>query len=207
MDYQPVKFVVFLWFSLSSAALAGTNAIVPGRSIGQLCLGEAASTATTPLGLAASNDSAMGNTWQVWKSGYELDVLTIRDESGLHTFVEQVRVTSPWFATRRGIHVGSSFSAVRAAFPKMLRLNPDAKPTEHQVLALYDNVNQGILFEFAAAKHGVPSSAKCQAILVHPKRKTALLEYSDWYMPDDIGVLRGQNSPFWKSRSSMTHHL
>ena len=206
MPSQTVLLAVLLWAGSCLTALAGTNAIVPGRSVGSLRLGEAAKQATAPLGPASSSDATMGNSWQVWKSNHELDVLTIRDESGLHEFVEQVRVTSPWFVTRRGIHVGSSFSAVRVAFPKAQRLNPDVGPNKHQGLALYDDVNQGILFEFAAAKHGVPAVAKCRAILVHPRQKTALMEYAYWYLPDDQGVLHGQDSPFWKSRSSMTHH-
>ena len=202
-----VKFVVlFLWGGSCSAALAGTNAIVPGRSVGSLLLGEAAKQATALLGSALSSDAAMGNQWQVWKTKYELDVLTVRDESGLREFVEQVRVTSPWFATRRGIHVGSSLSAVLAAYPKAQRLNPALEPAKGRELALYDDVNQGILFEFAMAKQAVLRSTKCQAILVHPKRKSALLEYSSWYMPDGIGILHGQDSPYWKNFAHMTHH-
>lgn len=204
------KLAVLFWIASCSAALAGTNAIVPGQSLGQLRLGEPASKAMAPLGKPASSDASMGRFWDVWKShskksNYELDLLTIRDGSGLHTFVEQVRVTSPWFKTRRGIHVGSRFSAVMAAFPKAHLLNPETG-LKYREVALYDDISQGIMFEFAAAKHGVPASAKCRAILVHPKRKSAMSEYSPFYGPDGKGVLHGQDSPFWETFVSMTHH-
>jgi hypothetical protein len=187
---------VLLWLVPSAISLAAPNAIVAGRSIGRIRLGEPAKQATGPLGAATNADAASGRLWQVWTSPsspsstrYELDVLTVRDESGLHEYVEQLRVTSPWFATPQGVHVGSRLSAVIAAFPKVRRVNPDETPAKHQQIALYDDVGQGIAFEFAAATHGVPGSTECRAILVHPKRKSALDEYYPWYMPDDIGVL------------------
>lgn len=186
---------VLLWTVSCSLSLAAPNAIVAGRSIGRICLGEPAKQATGSLGAMTNADGASGRFWQVWTSRtslsskrYELDVLTVRDESGLHEYVEQLRVTSPWFATYRGIRVGSSLSAVSTAFPKVRRINPDATPAKHQQIALYDDVSQGITFEFAAEKHGVPGSTECRAILVHPKRKTALDEYYPWYMPDHNGV-------------------
>jgi hypothetical protein len=194
--------VVILWITSCSVSLAAPDTIMPGRSIGHIRLAESAKQAMNSLGAMAVGDGASGRFWQVWISRtpqsakhYELDVLTIRDMSGsdlkrMHEFVEQVRVTSPWFATHQGIHVGSSLSSVITAFPKVRRLNPDVTPTKHQKLALYDDVRQGITFEFAAAKHGVPGSTKCQAILVHPKRKNVLEAPYPWYMPDNNGVLR-----------------
>jgi len=177
--------------------LAGSNIVVPGKSVGGIYLREPASQATVPLGQPSDGDTAMGRSWGVWVSRnshppkqYALDVLTIRDDTGLHEFVEEVRVTSPWFITRQGVSVGSSFATVLKAFPCAQLTDPDTNPKLHQTVALYDDVKHGILFEFEVGKRKCSPSTKCTAILIHPKGRNALDEYMPWYMKDDKGILR-----------------
>lgn len=111
----------------------------------------------------------------------------VRDESGRHDYVEQVRVTSPWFVTPQGIHVGSRLSAVLAAFPQARPVPSDASPPVHQHLALYDDRKRGITFEFANGRRGVAPAVSCRAIVIHPKGHGVLDEYYPWYMADEEG--------------------
>ncbi len=111
----------------------------------------------------------------------------VRDGSGRHDYVEQVRVTSPWFVTPQGIHVGSRLSAVLAAFPQARPVPSDASPPVHQRIALYDDRKQGITFEFANGRRVGSPPSLCRAIVIHPKGQGVLDEYYPWYMADEKG--------------------
>jgi hypothetical protein len=188
--------VVLLWLTASSAALAGSNLVIPGHSIGGIYLREPASRALPALGKPSTGDAAMGRFWAVWVTHiskshrqYELDVLTIRDQTGLLEFVEQVRVTSPWFITRQGVRVGSTRSTVLKVFPDARLIDSNSTTHVHQNLVLYDDTRHGILFEFAVDNRRCIPSTKCSAILIHPKGQSALEEYLPWYMADTSGML------------------
>ena len=185
-----VKLVILLWITSCSAALAGTSAIVPGKSIGRISLGEHEAQAIKPLGPTDGGDAASGHTWTIWKSPashagrqYELDVYTVNREGGLYRDVEQIRVTSPWYKTRHNVSVGSSLAAVKAAFPHIKRFKATVYPSGVKTAMLYDDVNQGISFEFGSAKTASANSEKCRAIMIHRHGSLAFNEAYSWYTP------------------------
>ena len=79
-----------------------------------------------------------------------------------------IRITSPWYHTANSISTGNTL-------PQILRSFPGAR-TIDQSQTLYDDVEQGIAFEFAGrATAGSP----CTAIMVHPPGKVNLTTAKD----------------------------
>lgn len=96
----------------------------------------------------------------------ELNVYTTYKDSTMNEkTVQQVRTTSSFFTTANNIHVYSSLSEIRQAFPliqKSASYNEDGRN-----IHIYDVINEGIAFEVADAG----SQQICTGIIVHQKGK------------------------------------
>ena len=179
------SFCILLGLGLSlatsfSATPAPNRLIVPGRSLGNLRLGENSATALPPLGKASAGDAAMQKAWGTWygrkpangSAPTQLDVYTAPQNNDVdnHT-VQVVRATSSWFQLANGLSAGSRLSTIRAVYGRL----PLA--TSYRLAAgnryLYDDVQKGVAFEI----DGTASSSRCRAIIVHVPGKAVTSTY------------------------------
>lgn len=133
-------------------------AILPGRGIGQIRLGDRESDVVGILGKPSYGDAAMGHFWDTWeKNGRVLDVYSQRGERW--PLVRIVRVTSPAFRTGSGIGPGVTRTRALAVFPRVKRTARFTVSGERAATELWDDVRSGIAFEF--------QSGRCLAVSVH----------------------------------------
>ena len=136
--------------------------LVPGKSAGQTRINENADSVYKRLGTPDGGDAAMQKAVAVWfahhdTTAYSVSIYTARNTDSLSIAkVLQIRITSPSFKTKEGIHVRSSLTDIQKAFPVI--------QTEHYLDAginytVYDS-KQGIAFE-------VNSNDTCVAIIIH----------------------------------------
>jgi hypothetical protein len=162
---------------LFAVAVAGVSRdawlIEPGRRVGNLTIGRTLERDLVSLGPqapGAEGDAAMGHIWHRWvgRTGHELDVYTVRGETGADTdnFVTQVRVTSPAFHTADGLHVGSPYPQIAGRFP--IRNSVKTRPGWR----LIDDRRGGIAIEVTAGH--------CAGIVVHPRGQGVLQTYSPY---------------------------
>ena len=147
--------VAFFGLCLSvsvSAASAGNFLIVPGKSIGQTALGPNGEAEIKRLPEPVAADNGMMQTRLVWVSHTpgHTDTLFIHGVSNSvydnvkpadGTTIDEIRITSRQFHTRRGISTASTLAQVRRRFPAVrpIRGTP----------VLYEDTRHGIAFEFA----------------------------------------------------------
>jgi hypothetical protein len=151
------------------AASAGTDetSIVPGASIAGVSLGPNGGQELKKLGKPYRVNRGMSQTRQVWER--------LRPEGRLETFfvhtvsngaidaqpadgvtIDLIRSTNARFRTAGGIAVGSTLDQIRKSFPDIAPV--EGTPT------IFDDVKQGIAFEFSGAPIG---HSVCIAIMVH----------------------------------------
>jgi hypothetical protein len=142
--------------------------IVPGSSMAGVSLGPNGLQELKKLGKPYRVDRGMSQTRQVWKWS--------RPEGRLDTFfihtvsngvinakpadgvtIDLIRSTVARFKTSGGIGVGSTLDQIRKSFPNVAPVN--GTPT------IFDDLKQGIAFEFSAAPIG---HSVCIAVMVHP---------------------------------------
>ncbi|MEC3877994.1 hypothetical protein [Parapedobacter sp. 10938] len=146
---------------VSQAATAERLALVPGTSVGPFKLGDADSLVHQQLGRPDHSNAAMGKAVLIWyadtASGYPLSIFTTRDMGNDETArIQQIRVTSPTFETADSIHVGSTLTQIRTAYPVT------AIETYSQAGETYTvyEADDGIAFEVGPDDH-------CVAIIIH----------------------------------------
>jgi hypothetical protein len=152
---------------LASAGQTSDALIVPGERIGQTYLGNDGAETLKHLPKPSGVDRGMSKTREVWKSrpGGPLETLFIYAVNNGAMDVEPIdgvtikliRVTAEYFRTANGISTDSTLEKIRKAFPDAVPL-PDV-PT------IYDDLKQGIAFEFAKEP---TADSLCIAIMVHP---------------------------------------
>lgn len=154
----------------SAAPPCAARLVTPGQGIGHVRLGPHGTASLRRLRPADYADVGMSQTRQVWVSPaaphstlflhtVSNGALDIRPLNGLT--INEVRVSSAWFRTRRGLHVGSTLAAVRRAFPDARPMSPGSGRRGSTVF--YASVRQGIAFEFT---HAAPQ-AHCVGITVY----------------------------------------
>jgi hypothetical protein len=98
--------------------VSAVRLIVPGKSIGNTLINENMKKVIRRIGRPEGGDAAMGKSLYVWRSKKNSSYVTMifasrqmgaENEASL---VKQIRVTSPWFVTQEGIHVGSSLTEI-----------------------------------------------------------------------------------------------
>jgi hypothetical protein len=141
--------------------------IVPGARLGGVALGPDGAKELNKLPRPYRVDRGMSQTRQVWKwtgSGGRLATLFIHtvnngviDAQPANGFtIDLIRGTAPGWRTANGISVGSSLAQIRTKFPAATRVENSP--------AVYDDVKEGIAFEFA---NQPAASSPCIAIMVH----------------------------------------
>src|SRR4030095_1287114 len=145
-----------------------TTAVIPGRSIGLVQLGDELRTVEERYGSTSFEDAVMGgHAWKMWrlKHGGSFEVSCLRPDTYIHR-VNQIRTTSPRFSTASGLRVGGSLAEFRRAY-RNLQLLPDEayRPELHRArLTVCDAVASGVAFEF--------QEGTCTAIIVHQPKDT-----------------------------------
>lgn len=148
--------------------------IVPGERIGQTRIGESLEQVNKILGPPDSSDAGMGHVWEYRsspaegeKEAHTLDIYASFDEEATGHYVRQIRINSPWFVTEEGIRTGVPFDAVRSVYPGLV---PIAEYRDEKKYVVYDDIQEGIGFEFDAAEDN--TLIRCAAVVVHePGRK------------------------------------
>lgn len=145
--------------------------IVPGRSVGEISLGEDMQTVGTKLGKPNDGDAAMGKAWGIWYSNdstkgqrSELAIYSsYRDSSMRVKDVKQIRITSPQFKTQDGYGTGQSEVETKLKFPSMERMSAYLNE-QKDTIWIYDAKQDGVGFEFL--------KGKSISVTVHPINKT-----------------------------------
>ena len=161
--------IVCIFFLLAIPACAAENRLVPGKSVGQISLGENLDSVYQKQDQSDSGDGALGHFWDNWYSCSSspqtvkrevLEIYSVRTVSGAQTVVEQIRVTSPWFSTTNGITTRSFLVQIQRAFPQARAMAFYHSAALHSRVTVYDEIKQGIAFE-------ISSDGRCLAITIH----------------------------------------
>ena len=144
-----------------SAFARHADLIVPGKQLGKLHL---QSYAKLPLPDPDYSDAGMNHEIMVWKSHKDGNTLVLEstsnavvDNGGPGYTVHYIRVTSPMFHDRHGLHTGSTFAEIKRSYSHLTAW--DNKPT------VFADNGRGIAFEFKINHPGLKS--KCIAIAVY----------------------------------------
>ncbi|MBC6110825.1 hypothetical protein ACFOG5_01820 [Pedobacter fastidiosus] len=142
--------------------------IVPGRSVGEISLGENMELVGEKLGRPDAGDAAMGKAWGIWYSKdsteNEKNELAIyssyKDTTLISKDVKQIRITSNQFKTQDNFGTGRSLDDTKMKFPGMIRIATYLNETKDSIM-VYDSKAEGIGFEFL--------KGKSISLTVHPK--------------------------------------
>lgn len=142
--------------------------IVPGKSLGNIQLGQDMQAVASILGEPDAGDAAMGKAWGIWydkdssaRGKTELSIYSsYKDSTMMAKDVKQIRTTSKRFKTEEGIYVGCSLSNFKAAYPDVELRAQYAGTSSGDTIKLYDSRAQGIGAEF--------TNDSTRAITVHP---------------------------------------
>jgi hypothetical protein len=140
--------------------------LTPGRSAGQINIGDADTAVRRHLGPPDLSDAAMGKAILVWHTKaddtiYPLSVFTARDMGNDETArIKQIRITSPQFETRNGLRPGVPLRELSIAYPHALHI-VETYEAGGQQYSVYDT-REGIAFE-------VDSADVCTAIIIQEK--------------------------------------
>ncbi len=180
---------LLLWSMGIASALgqgAGSAAtIIPGEGIGRILLGQKLDEVHASIGAPKLSDAGMGGRlWEVWRSGpafegkrqngfEELEIYFTREQRDLGgpSVVRQIRVTSPFFRTRSGISIRSSFSEIIGSFPN-LRVDEEltyalSGELSEKGIEMFVDQARGIAFEFRNGASADPTApGYCRAIHV-----------------------------------------
>ncbi|KLT65543.1 hypothetical protein [Pedobacter sp. BMA] len=158
--------------------------IVPGRSVGEISLGEDVESVGKILGKPDAGDAAMGKAWGIWYSNDSTGGM--RDEIAVYSSykdttmrikdVKQVRITSGKFKTQDGFTTGQSEADTKLKFPGMEKLSVYLNQNNDTV-TVYDAKQDGIGFEFLKGKsigltvHPMNQSVNATYLTLHPEWK------------------------------------
>lgn len=136
--------------------------LTPGKSAGKTLLNENAEEVYKRLGKPDGGDAAMGKSIAIWYSNHDstlhsVAIYTARDMGNdPKALVTQIRVTSPLFKTKDGIHTTSTLDAIRKVFKvQKTEVYEDAGKN----YTIYDS-KSGISFE-------IDENESCAAIIIH----------------------------------------
>ena len=158
--------------------------VVPGRSVGEISLGEDMENVGKLLGKPDAGDAAMGKAWGIWYSNDSISrqrnevavYSSYRDTSMLVKDVKQIRITSPKFKTQDGFTTGLSEADTKLKFPAMEMISSYLNEKKDTVM-VYDAKQDGIGFEFLKGKsisltvHPMNQSVNATYLTLHPEWK------------------------------------
>ncbi|TCD10582.1 hypothetical protein EZ449_09565 [Pedobacter frigidisoli] len=158
--------------------------VVPGRSVGEISLGEDVENVGKLLGRPNAGDAAMGKAWGIWYSndstgGMRNEIAiysSYRDTSMRMKDVKQIRITSDKFKTQDGFTTGKSIADTKLKFPAVEKVSTYLNENKDTVL-VYDAQKDGIGFEFLKGKsisvtvHPMNKSVNATYLTLHPEWK------------------------------------
>lgn len=142
--------------------------IDPGRSIGNVSLGQDMQAVSEILGTPDSGDAAMGKAWGIWYHNdpsapgrTELSIYSSYKDSNMTAKdVKQIRTTSNKFKSASGIYVGCSLLNFKSTYTDAELRARYYDPTSGDTIKLYDSRSQGIGAEFI--------NDTSRALTIHP---------------------------------------
>ncbi|HET6568272.1 MAG TPA: hypothetical protein VFG50_09940 [Rhodothermales bacterium] len=158
----------------------GAYAILPGKGIGHITLGENLQDVNEDLGRPDSGDAAMGHVWAFWLSKTSDDVLGVYatfDSNATGHYVREIRVTSPVFHLPSGLSSGDPFSEAQRQFEHMTPVAEYTSDNGQGTVTVFDAVDAGVAFEVAGGSQDNAASGNVVAILVHRPGRAVTQEY------------------------------
>ena len=170
--------------SLAAPTINTRLLIIPGKSIGNISLGQNADGLQSILGKPDLSDAAMGKAWLTWFSkvsdtvtGNELNIYTeYKDDDLTEKVVRQIRITSNEFTTEGGIRTGMTLDDISRITRGELTLIGKFDTSTPNPVSVYDVVGEGIAFE-------IENDNKCSGIIIHEKGHKVSEEYITFH-PD-----------------------
>jgi len=143
------------------------NRLVPGKSAGQINLGEDAALLYRKMGKPDTGDAAMQKAVAIWydnhdPKSYQTAIYTVRDTGdNPPARIRQIRVTSPEYKTVTGMGPGAELNKLLSSFTLVKLDNYPAAEVKNakEKLQLYDS-DEGIAFE-------INEAMICSAVIIH----------------------------------------
>lgn len=149
-----------------------TFAAKPGRSLGDIELGQSRKSVKEQLGPAHKTFSTHGKrTAEVWRDtadGTEMEVVYQQDR------VVQVKASAKEFRDPTGIGPGASLTRIQRAYPGIRRTNYLFDNESGKGLDYYDDVRRGIAFVFPGPDAKPARRRKAWSVIIHHPRSKAI---------------------------------
>jgi hypothetical protein len=151
------------------------TSIEPGARIAQVALGMSMDSVLALLGPPTSDDAAMGKVWASWRNDTtNLDVYGVRTPDFSMQLVRQVRTGDSTLVTPHGVRVGSTWAAIRRAFPGAREVATVTRSDRSGPGRLLDDLGGGIALETWPLD---TTRARCIGITVHERGAMVTREY------------------------------
>lgn len=158
--------------TLNKATGEGDWLLEPGAAAGKTAINEKAEQVYARLGKADGGDAAMGKAIAIWYNNHDstahsIAIYTVRDTGSMPPArIKQIRVTSPMFKTKEGIHPGSTLSEIKKVYQV---IRSEAYKSEGENYTVYSS-KLGIAFEINAA-------GECVAVIIFEAGKPSATTY------------------------------
>jgi hypothetical protein len=162
-----------------SAKQEGDWLLQPGIAAGKTAINQTADQVYARLGKADGGDAAMGKAIAIWYNNHDstahsIAIYTVRDTGSMPPArVKQIRVTSPTFKTKEGIHAGSTLMEIKKVFQVT---RSEAYKSEGENYSVYSS-KQGVAFEINAA-------GECVSVLIFEAGKPSSTTYQKFRTTD-----------------------
>lgn len=153
--------------SLQQTDVSADWLLTPGASAGKTVINSNAAGVYARLGKPDAGDAAMMKAVAIWYSNHDSTAhstaIYTAIDAGNDTVarVKQIRVTSPAFKTRKGIHPSSSLSDIRKMYTALKKT--ETYKSAGKTYTVYDST-EGVAFE-------IGPDEKCAAIIIHKPGK------------------------------------
>ena len=159
-----------------------SKSIVPGKSVGDIHIGDKPEQIVERLGKPSKGEAGMCKSLNRWFYGEKtsqksLSIFSECDPNDdMRPHVQWIRTTDPEFKTTKGLAVGSTTQEIEKTFPDMEILGNYRDTLTNEKIVLLTNFKKGITFELSLSQTGT-----CRAILINKAEKTPPLAYFDFY--------------------------
>lgn len=141
--------------SLSNVDVNKIVLIQPGRSVGNISLGQDMQAVGDTLGKPDAGDAAMGKAWGIWydkdsKGGSRNEIAiysAYADSTMTGKDVKQIRIADGKFKTKEGLGIGSSLSSFKATYPDLELRSGYLNTLSGDTLRVYDSKLKGLSAE------------------------------------------------------------
>lgn len=148
--------------------------IVPGKSIGNVFLGQDITDVSKELGDVDDGDAAMGKAWGIWhlrdsSDAEGLVTLSVyssyKDTSMMAKDVKQIVITGGDYSTVDGLKNGVLLETIKAKLPDLKKVAVYVNAAGTDTLQVYDSEKNGIAFDLKKLDQQLISNS----ITVHQK--------------------------------------